>query len=294
MRAALSTFEVVRPRDLDHALRALADAGARKLTPIAGATDLLVYLNAGTLDADRFLDLNGLRELRGVRVRGSSVRLGALTTFREIREHPALRRRFPSLVAAAAEVGAWQIQARATIGGNIANASPAGDSLPALMAHDAIVHARSASAARDIPMDSFYRGYRQLALAPGELIEAITLPFAPLRAQPFFRKVGTRRAQSISKVVFAGLLVPAKNGTIADVRLAWGSLAPVTLRSRSAENALRGARPSRAVAANAREALASDITPIDDIRSERDYRLAVAGNVLEQFLRSADARFARV
>ena len=293
MKSALSTMELVRPRDLDDALRALARAGERPLTPIAGATDLMVYLNAGTLAADRFLDLNGLRELRGVRVRGDRVTLGALTTFREIREHAVLRRRFPSLVAAAAEVGAWQIQARATIGGNIANASPAGDSLPVLMAHDAIVHARSASGAREIPIESFYRGYRQLALQPGELIEAITLPFPPPRAKPFFRKVGTRRAQSISKVVFAGLLVPAKNGAVADVRLAWGSVAPVTMRSRHAEETLRGARPSRTVAAKAREALARDITPIDDIRSERDYRLAVAGNVLEQFLRSADPGFVR-
>jgi CO/xanthine dehydrogenase FAD-binding subunit len=294
MRAAISTLEVVRPKRLDDALGALARAGGRRLTPIAGATDLLVYLNAGADEYGRFLDLLGLRELRGIRVRRDGVTLGALTTFREIRDHAVLRRRFPSLVAAAAEVGAWQIQARATIGGNIANASPAGDSLPVLMAHDAVVHARSSSGPRDIPMASFYRGYRTLELRPDELIVAITLPFAPARAKVFFRKVGTRRAQSIYKVVFSGVLVPGRKGTIADARLAWGSVAPVTMRSRGAEAALVGATPSAATAARARAALASDIAPIDDIRSDREYRLAIAGNVLEQFLRAADARFTRV
>ena len=293
MRTAISTLEVVRPKRLDDALGALARAGERRLTPIAGATDLLVYLNAGTGEYARFLDLLGLRELRGVRVRRDAVTLGALTTFREIRDHEVLRRRFPSLVAAAAEVGAWQIQARATLGGNIANASPAGDSLPVLMAHDAVIHARSAAGARDLPMAQFYRGYRTLELRPDELIVAITLPFAPPRAKTFFRKVGTRRAQSISKVVFSGVLVPARDGTIADARLAWGSVAPVTMRSRGAEAALVGAKPSRSVAARAREALDADIAPIDDIRSDREYRRTIAGNVLEQFLRASDPRFTR-
>jgi CO/xanthine dehydrogenase FAD-binding subunit len=292
MRAALSTLTVARPRDLAHALR-LMSGGSERLTPLAGGTDLLVYLNAGTHAGRGFLDLWKLGELRGVRSTKQGMRLGALTTFSEIREHALLRRRFPALTAAAAEVGGRQIQNRATLGGNIANASPAGDSLPALMALDAVVHARSVRGERAIPFGALYRGYRDLALSPDELITAVSIPFAPPRSVQFFRKVGTRRAQSISKVVMAAVLRLARDGRVDHVRLAWGSVAPVTLLSGRAEEALLGARPSRATAARARAALMRDIAPIDDIRSDHEYRLAVAGNLLEHCLRAADPRFAR-
>ena len=286
MRAALSTLEVLRPRRLTEALRALRDGGGERPVPLAGGTDLYVYLNAGTQRGLRFLDLWGLRELRGIRAGRAQVTIGALTTFSEIREHPLMRRRFPSLVAAAAEIGAAQIQNRATLGGNIANASPAGDSLPVLMAHDATVVARSLRGERAIAFDQLYRGYRDLTLEPDELIVAVRLPFPPRGAFPFFRKIGTRRAQSISKVVCCGLLHAGRDGRIDHARLAWGSVAPVTVRARAAEQALLG-HTARAASARAQEALAVDLAPIDDIRSDRAYRLAVAANVLAQMLRAA-------
>src|SRR5881397_1912353 len=220
MRSALSTLDVVSPRSLDHALEAMSDsAGAQRLVPLAGGTDVFVYLNAGTPPGQRYLDLWGLRELHGIRANRDGVGLGALTTFREIREHPLMQRRFPSLTAAAGEVGAWQIQNRATIAGNIANASPAGDSLPVLLALDAVVHARSVRGVRYIPFDQLYRGYRDLTLDRDELITGVTISFPPPGAHAFFRKVGTRRAQSISKVVFAGVLVTDQEGTVGHVRL---------------------------------------------------------------------------
>lgn len=294
MRAALSTLEVARPRDLVHALALMnGGAGAERPTPIAGGTDLLVYLNAGAHAGRRFVDLWGLAELGGIRAGKDGVRLKALTTFSEIREHALVRRRYPALVSAAAEVGGRQIQNRATLGGNIANASPAGDSLPPLLALDAEVHVRSQRGPRAIPFAALYRGYRDLDLAPDELITEVRLPFAPPGSVQFFRKVGTRRAQSISKVVMAGVLRLDRARRVDHVRLAWGSVAPVTLRARNAEQALMGVTPSREAAGRAREALLGDLAPIDDIRSERDYRLTVAGNVLEHFLRAVDARFAR-
>jgi CO/xanthine dehydrogenase FAD-binding subunit len=288
MRSALSTLELVRPRSLAAALAALNDSLANgRLTPLAGGTDLFVYLNAGTLAGRRFLDLTPLAELRGIRARRDGVRIGALATFREIRTHLGLRSRFPALVAAAAEIGAWQIQSRATIAGNIANASPAGDSLPVLLAHDAVVRVRSVRGERAIEFGKLYRGYRDLDLAADELITGIELPEPPRGAIPFFRKVGTRRAQSISKVVFCGLATMGRGGALDGVRLAFGSVAPVPMRALHAELALAGRAPGAAAAAAAREALAQDIAPIDDIRSDREYRMTVAGNLMEQFLRAA-------
>jgi CO/xanthine dehydrogenase FAD-binding subunit len=287
MRTALSVLDVARPRDLAHALDLMHRAkGDQRPIPLAGGTDLFVYLNAGTPPpGHRYLDLWGLDELRGIREDRGGVTLGALTTFTDIREHAGLRRRFPALVAAAAEVGGHQIQNRATLAGNIANASPAGDSLPPLMALGAVVHVRSKGGAREIPFAHFFRGYRDLELARDELITEVRIPFPPAGSRQFFRKVGTRRAQSISKVVFAGLLRLDARGAVDLVHLAYGSVAPVTLRARGAEAALLGKRPAAAVVTEARQALLEDLSPIDDIRSDREYRMAVAGNLLEQFLR---------
>lgn len=294
MRAAISTLEVARPRHLAHALSLLHDSLAgERMTPLAGGTDLFVYLNAGTHEGRSFLDLAGLRDLRGVRVGKAGARIGALATFRELGRHAQIRERWPALAAASGVVGAAQIQNRATLAGNIANASPAGDSLPVLFAYDAIVHARSVRGARAIPFAELYRGYRELALEPDELVTGVELPLPPPRAFAFFRKVGTRVAQSISKVVMAGAIRTAKDGTVDHVRLAWGSVAPTPIRAAAAEAALLGARPSAAAARAARAALASDIAPIDDIRSNREYRLEVAANVLDQFLRAAHPRFTR-
>ncbi len=284
MWSALSTLELLRPRGLDEALRLMAEPD--RPTPLAGGTDLFVYLTAGGFEPRRYLDLSRLPELRGVRVEPGAITIGASVTFREIREHAEIRRRFPSLSAAASEVGGWQIQNRATLAGNIANASPAGDSLPVLLAHDAVVHVRSARGERGIEFGSLFRGYRELTLAPGELIVAVALPAAPAGSRAFFRKVGTRRAQSISKVVFAGLVALGRDRAVTHARLAYGSMAPTPVRARAAERALLGSRLAPETMAAARAALAQDLKPIDDIRSERDYRMAVAGNVLEQYLRA--------
>lgn len=294
MRTALSTLEVGRPKSLDEALAMMRPTnGAERPTPLAGGTDLLVYLNAGTHRGRRFVDLWPLSELRGIKAGAKQFTIGALTTFTELQEHAGVVRQFPALIAAAAEVGGRQIQNRATIAGNIANASPAADSLPSLMALEAVVHVRSTAGARAIPIDQLYRGYRDLDLALDELITAVELPVAPPRSVQFFRKVGTRRAQSISKVVMAGVLRIARNGRVDHARLAFGSVAPVTLRARSAEASLLGVAPSPVASYRARAALLEDIAPIDDIRSDAEYRRTVAGNVLEQFLRAVDPRFAR-
>ncbi|MEO5616338.1 MAG: xanthine dehydrogenase family protein subunit M [Candidatus Eisenbacteria bacterium] len=285
MKSALSTLELLLPRTLEEALKHMA-AKDRPM-PLAGGTDLFVYLNGGAQPECRYMDVSRLAVLRHVLVGRNTITIGGGVTFRAIREHAEIRRRFPSLTAVAAEVGAWQIQNRATIAGNIANASPAGDSLPVLLAHDATVHVRSTRGVRDVAFADLYLGYRKLAIEPDELITAVTLTSPPKWTCAFFRKVGTRRAQSISKVVFAGVLAARPGQEVTHVRLAYGSMAATPARARHAEEALLGRRLTAGTVAAARSALARDFTPIDDIRSERDYRMAVAENVLEQFLRSA-------
>jgi CO/xanthine dehydrogenase FAD-binding subunit len=295
VRSALSELAVERPANLSHALRLLADSlGSERLVPLAGGTDLFVYLNAGMPSGTRFLDLSRLDELRGIRVvPGGSLRVGAMTTFRELGAHARVRSGWPSLAAAARVVGAAQIQNRGTLGGNIANASPAGDSLPVLLAHDAVVRVASVRGERSIGFASLYAGYRRLAMAADELILSVEIPAPPRGAAMFFRKVGTRAAQSISKVVFAGLLHAGRDGRPDVVRLAWGSVAPVPVRAPRAEAALLGVAPSRSGAEAALDALAGDIAPIDDIRSDREYRMNVARNLLAQFLRTAHPGYRR-
>jgi xanthine dehydrogenase small subunit len=287
VRAALSAISIERPRGLRHALELLASEP--RPVPLAGGTDLFVALNAGAEPRTRFLDLSTLSALRGIRVARDHVTIGAHATFREIREHAVIRRRLPALAAAAAEVGGWQIQSRATIAGNIANASPAGDSLPVLLAHECRVRVASVRGTREIAIDEMFVGYRRLALEADELIVSVSIPWPAKGAIVMFRKVGTRRAQSISKVVFCGVLARA-GSKIRTARLAFGSVAPVPVRARAAERALEGASYSArggnpALVAGSRAAMARDIAPIDDIRSDREYRMDIAGRLLEQLLR---------
>jgi CO/xanthine dehydrogenase FAD-binding subunit len=179
------------------------------------------------------------------------------------------------LAAAAREVGGVQIQNRGTIGGNIANASPAGDSLPVLAAAEAVVVLRSAGGIRRVPFSGFYSGYRQSVRRPDELI--VALEIAAVRGRQWFRKVGTRAAQAISKVVMAGV---RGDGHGDGVRLAIGSVAPTVVRLPGTEAAIVSGRSPEAI----RRALADEIAPIDDIRSTADYRRRIAQNLLDRFI----------
>lgn len=269
MRTAASDLELVRPASLEEALCALAADPA--LRPIAGATDLFVEANAGALRGRRFLDLWPLRELARIEANGDMLSIGALATFARIARAELVRARLPLLAEAARQIGGLQIQNRATLGGNIANASPAADSLPVLMVAEAAVVLQSARGERRLPIASFISGYRQTALADGEIIAAIEIPLLPEGAQRF-RKVGARAAQAISKVVMAALVGPVP-------RVAVGSVAPVPLRLRRTEAVLAAGGSL----AEARQALQEEISPIDDLRSTAAYRLRVAQNLLESF-----------
>jgi xanthine dehydrogenase small subunit len=212
--------------------------------------------------------------------------IGALTTYTEIRRSPDVARLAPVLADAAATIGAAQIQNRGTIGGNVVNASPAGDTLPALLALNAEIVLGSASGERVVPADGFWQAYRSTARRDDELVVRIRIPIAEGR-EARFRKVGTRRAQAISKVVMALAWRDGGNGAWTDVRLALGSVAATPVRAPATEAVLDGAAPTRDVADAAMAALTGEIEPIDDVRSTADYRTAVAGRVLHRLLRDA-------
>jgi CO/xanthine dehydrogenase FAD-binding subunit len=268
VRTAISPLTVLQPRSLRDALRMLRDEGP--LTPLAGCTDLYVGLNVGTLADRRFLNIWGLDALRGIEVRGDTLRIGALVTYSDIIRSAAVRRRLPMLASASREIGAVQVQNRGTIGGNIANGSPAGDTLPVLAAAEALVELRSLDWTRKVPFEDFYTGYRESVRRPGELIVAIEVP--QVDGAQWFRKVGTRAAQSISKVVMAGVRAERP-------RIALGSVAPTVVRARRTEAALAAG----AAIDEAQRILRKEISPIDDIRSTAAYRREVAARVLAQF-----------
>lgn len=268
MRTAVSSLQLLRPRTLREALRMMREE--KPLVPLAGCTDVYVGLNFGTLPPARYIDLWPLDELRGIRVRDGSLSIGALATYTEIIRAPLVRRRIPILAAAARQIGGVQIQNRGTLGGNVANGSPAGDTLPVLAVAEAVLVIASAGGKRRVPFNSFYTGYRQSVLGSDELILEIEIP--RVAGRQWFRKVGTRAAQAISKVVMAAVRSDLP-------RVSLGSVAPTVVRLPATERALA----SGASIADARRTLEFEIRPIDDLRSTAGYRRRVSGNLLEQF-----------
>ena len=268
MRPPLSTLTLHEPRTLREALRLLRDHGP--LTPLAGCTDVYVEFNAGARHACGYLDLSRLSVLRRIRADGERLVIGALASYTDLLRSRLVRARLPMLAASAHEVGGPQVQHRGTIGGNIANGSPAGDTLPVLAAAEATLVLLSAAGERRVPFTAFYTGYRASVLRPDELIAAVEVP--PVEGRQWFRKVGTRAAQAISKVVMAAVRDGAP-------RIALGSVAPTVVRVPRTEAALAGG----ADIAEAQRLLADEIHPIDDVRSTAAYRRRVAVNLLRAF-----------
>jgi CO/xanthine dehydrogenase FAD-binding subunit len=281
MRAFVPQYQLLTPTALGQALDVLArDDGAWQ--PFAGGTDLMVLLEAGKLPHRKFLSIWNLPELRGIEVTRETVTLGALTTYTEVRQHEILASEFPLLGRAAAETGSVATQNRGTLGGNIANASPAADSPPALLVYDAQLELVFAGGSRWVPYQGFWSGYKQTDLCPGELIRRIRIDRGKNGWKQYYRKVGTRRAQAISKVCFAGA-ARLDAGRVRDVRIALGSVAPTVLRAVETEKILRGERLTPAILQTAQDTLAREIVPIDDMRSTARYRRRVAQNLLAEF-----------
>ncbi len=278
---------LVRASSLPDALSRLA--ADPRLRPVAGGTDLMVETAFDPGRQRPLLDLGGLDELRGIEIAHDELVLGALTSWEELRHSAIAHAALPVLSEVAAAMGAVAIRNRATIGGNCVTASPAGDLLPVLLATDAGLEVAGPRGTRTIPADAFWTGYRQTALAPGELLVAIRVPLVPGR-HVRFRKVGTRRALAIAKVLVAVAWREGDGGGRAawrDVRVALGSVAERPVRAPRTEAVLEGRVPTPAIAAEAAAAVEAEVHPIDDVRSTAAYRRAVTGRVLRRIVLDA-------
>ena len=281
MRSNAADYSIVAPVTLDDVLHAMSTT---RLTPIAGGTEIMVALGAGRLHEKQFVSLHNLSELRFVDSSApETLRIGAGTTFTDIRTHSVIAAEFPLLVQTASWTGSIANQNRGTLGGNIANASPAADTPPALLAYHAEIELISTRGTRTLPYREFHLGYKRTALAQDELVAAVHLPRRFAGYRHWVRKVGTRNAQAISKIALAAV-AKVREGMIEDIALGAASLRDRPVRLDATEAALRGTTLNAPAIAAARKTLEGEASPIDDIRSTARYRSAVAANLLQQFL----------
>jgi len=283
LRANPTYYVLTAPGTLPDVLALYASEPGSWL-PIAGGTDIMVLYAAGKLQARKLVSIGGLRELRNIEVTSAEVRIGAGCTYTDLRQHSVIAKEFPLLTRAAAWTGGIANQNRGTLGGNIANASPAGDSLPVLLVYDADLILLSARGERRIPYRTFHTGYKKTLLAPDELILGICVSRNLPGYISYAKKVGARNAQAISKV-FLAAMARISNTTIEDVRLAAGSVGPIPMRLAETERALVGRTIDDSLLEMAGEVVAKEIQPIDDIRSTANYRTMVLRNLLGEFLR---------
>jgi CO/xanthine dehydrogenase FAD-binding subunit len=282
MRSNPAEYQMVAPGTLQGVVSLLAAEPSAWL-PIAGGTDVMVQYAAGKLPARKLVSIWNLPELRRIEVRPNEIQIGAGCTYTDLRQHPVLQSEAPLLVRAASWTGGIANQNRGTLGGNIVNASPAADSLPALLAYNAELILVSVRGERRAPYRDFHTDYKKTKLAADELIRTICLPRQFAEYFSYTRKVGARNAQAISKVCLAAL-GRAERGVIEDVRIALGSVAPVPLRLLETERLLTQKKIEPSLVVLAKRTVAAGIKPIDDIRSTAKYRAAVACNLVEEFL----------
>jgi OHCU decarboxylase len=282
MRSDPAEYDLVAPANLQAAVSLLA-SGPDRWLPIAGGTDLMVQFAAGTLRARKLISISRLPELRRIEMFAEEIQIGAGCTYTVLRKHDSVQREFPMLARAASWTGGIANQNRGTLGGNIVNASPAADSLPALLAYDAELILVSVRGERRVPYSAFHTDYKKMTLKPDELIRAVCLPRRFGGYIPYTRKVGTRNAQAVSKVCMAAL-ARVEEGTVHDARIALGSVAPTPIRLAETERMLDRKQLDPSLVLLASRTAAAEVQPIDDIRSTARYRSAIVANLVAEFL----------
>jgi CO/xanthine dehydrogenase FAD-binding subunit len=287
MRSNPADYQLVAPANLQAAVSLMAAEPGAWL-PIAGGTDVMVQYAAGKLPAPKLISIWNLPELRRIEILPDEIRIGAGCTYTDLRQHEIVHREFSLLTRAASWTGGIANQNRGTLGGNIVNASPAADSLPALLAYEAELILVSVRGERRLPYREFHTGYKKTQLAPDELIRTISLTRQFSGHFSYTRKVGARNAQAISKVCIAAL-GRRSGGVVEDIRIAVGSVAPIPIRLTRTERLLIGKPIDPTLLALARTTAMEEIRPIDDIRSTARYRTAVVGNLVAEFLQELGA-----
>jgi carbon-monoxide dehydrogenase medium subunit len=279
----MEQFDFITVTKLEDALCILADK-SRHTRIVAGATNVMNNIRSGKINQAELLNINDIKSLNGIEFTDGKIRIGSLTTIAQIAGSSIIKEHAPVLFAAAKVFADPLTRNRATIGGNIADASPAADTAPALLALDARVQARSAKEIRSIPISEFFKGVNKTELRPDEIITAVEFEPNPCGA---FEKVGLRKAMAISVVSVAVTLTKDADGTVSSCRIAFGSVAPKPVRAYNAETVLTGNKPSDTLFEMASEAVKLDICPIDDVRATKEYRLSVAGNILQRIFERA-------
>jgi CO/xanthine dehydrogenase FAD-binding subunit len=277
MKGIASEFNLTAPANLKDLLETL-HSNPGKFQLLAGGTDVMVLFESGKLTHKNWLSLHEIKSLKDISVSKDEIILGSAATYDQIRSHKDLRTEFPSLCHAAELTGSIAIQNRGTLGGNIANGSPAADSPPALLVYGAKIKLISKSDSRMVEYSEFHSGYKKNCMRPDEIIEGIVLPRNQLAKKHYYRKVGTRLAQAISKIVFAGYA--EGSGSSQKVRMAIGSVAAMPIRLKTLEDLWMKTKDKNLVTSE----LEKIIAPLDDVRSTKEYRMRVAKNVLLEFL----------
>ena len=291
-------MQYLRAQDLTEALAKAAEAAGERMKYLAGGTDLAVQIAEGLVDPTLLIDIGAVEELRRIERSAEGLRIGAAVTIAELLEaarvaeagRPPESAPIPScLLQGAGSIGSPQIRHLGTIGGNVCNASPCGDTLAPLIALSASFTLRSARSSRDVPAEEFFLGPKATVIEPVEILESILIPHTHLQGRSAFRMIGKRNGQVISQVNIAVWLKRERSkapGTgderhlpVEDIRIAAGSVAPIPLRLRRAEQLLRGSVPDPSLLQASAEAVREEIQPISDVRTSRDYRRSVAATL---------------
>lgn len=286
---AIEDIEFLTPATLDDALRLLADEKTRGV-PVAGCTDLMVQWESAVRPVPvRVINVKSLKELSGIREAGDFVEIGSGATHAELRSSALVAKHLPALAEAAATVGGRQIQAMGTIGGSVANASPAGDLAPSLLVAGGHVVVASAAGERSIDLSKFFLGYRKIDLKPDELIVRFSLSKRSAGEREGFHKLGPRASQAISKVMgsYRGAV---ENGKVTVFRVALGSVAPTAIRLTAVEEWLVGKTVDEATLDEVERRAAEAVQPIADIRSTAEYRKWVSGRLVRSFVERLAAK----
>lgn len=272
-----------RPASLSEAISLLT--GSDGSYALSGGTDLAVAMRHGGTRPDLIVDIKAIAELKSsIEVSDGNFTIAANTVMTDLENDEMVRSRLPGLVEAAEVVGSVQIRNRATLSGNLCNASPAADTPPVLMALGAELLAQGPSGSRTISMDDFFVEYRTTALEPGELVTAIRIPVPPEKSSSSFLKLGVRRAMEISVVCVGASIEIGESGEIASAGIGLGSVAPTTFRPAEAEAVLVGQAPTQELFARAGEAAADQCSPIDDLRASAEYRKAMVPVLVQRAL----------